>query len=88
MRKPAVKLSQKGWVVIPAEIRRQHKMKAGDRFRFVDYGGQITLIREPDDPVETGFGLLKRLGGEKGGSLTDFIVREHAEEVRRDKKRH
>ena len=47
-----VTVSQKGWVVIPAEIRRSHNLKPGDRIRFVEYGGIISLIKEMNIPVE------------------------------------
>lgn len=84
---PAVKISQKGWVVIPAALRRQYNLKPGDRIRFVDYGGVISLVKELKNPVEEGFGILKRMGKGKRGSLTRALVREHAEERRRDNAR-
>ena len=83
-----VTVSQKGWVVIPAEIRRSHNLKPGDRIRFVEYGGIISLIKEMKNPVEESFGILKRMGKGKRGSVTRALEREHAEERRRDNARY
>ena len=38
-----VTVSQKGWVVIPAELRRRYGWKPGDRLRVDDYGGIVRL---------------------------------------------
>lgn len=84
---PEVIMSEKGWVVIPAEIRRNNKLKPGDHFRVVEYGGSITFRKVQKNPVDEAFGLLKRMGGRKTGSLTKALEREHAAERRRDEKR-
>jgi AbrB family looped-hinge helix DNA binding protein len=39
-----VKLSKKGWVVIPAAMRKKHGLKPGSEFTVVDYGGLLTLV--------------------------------------------
>ena len=50
-------VSQKGWVVIPAELRKKYGIKPGTRLQFVDYGGAIELIPVPDNPVEAAAGI-------------------------------
>lgn len=67
-----VKLSKKGWVVIPAALRKKHGLKPGSEFTVVDYGGVLTLVPVFKDPVRQGAGILKG-----NGSLTDVIVEEH-----------
>jgi AbrB family looped-hinge helix DNA binding protein len=72
-----VTVSQKGWVVIPAELRKKYGIKPGSRLRFVDYGGVMSLIPGFEDPVLQG-----------GPSLTEAIVEEHRKELERESRRH
>jgi AbrB family looped-hinge helix DNA binding protein len=76
-----VTVSQKGWVVIPAEIRRQHDIKPGDRLRFVDYGDSIGLLPEMRDPVEEAWGSFR------GAGLLEELKKARAEERRLEKRR-
>jgi AbrB family looped-hinge helix DNA binding protein len=54
-----VTVSQKGWVVIPAELREKYRWKTGDRVRVVDYGGVISLVPVLQAPETEGFGALR-----------------------------
>jgi AbrB family looped-hinge helix DNA binding protein len=65
----ALKISQKGWVVIPADLRRKYDLKPGDEVHVVDYGGVLSLIPTSEDPLEAGAGMLK---GED--SLTEALL--------------
>lgn len=78
-----VKVSQKGWVVIPAEIRRRLGLKPGDRIRIIDYGGVIRLMPVLRNPEDEGMGILRG----RGGSLLKELKRERERERRRDKRR-
>ncbi len=69
-------VSQKGWVVIPAELRKKYGIKPGTRLQFVDYGGAIELIPVPDNPVEAAAGMLKG-----GKSLIEALLAEHRREL-------
>ena len=73
------KVSTKGWVVIPKELREKHGLKAGSRVRFVDYGDLLTLVPLPDDPVEALHGMLEDVP-----SLTADLVAERARERMRE----
>jgi len=53
-----LKISQKGWVVIPADLRRKYDLKPGDEVHVVDYGGVLALIPVSEDPLEAGAGML------------------------------
>ena len=44
-------VSQKGWVVIPKEIRELYGLTPGTKVRIVDYAGRITIVPVPEDPV-------------------------------------
>jgi AbrB family looped-hinge helix DNA binding protein len=74
-----VKLSQKGWVVIPAALRRKYGLKPGANLQVVDYGGVLALVPAFKDPVRDSAGLLKGTD-----SLTAAIVEEHRQERQRD----
>lgn len=41
---PTVKVSAKGQLVIPAEIRKRYGIEAGDKLEFLDFGDQIVMI--------------------------------------------
>lgn len=75
---PAATLTEKGQVVIPAEIRARYELTPGTQVEFVDDGGAIRLhVRRrvrPSDPA-AGYGLIK-VGRKSRGSqprrLSDF----------------
>lgn len=75
-------ISSKGWVVIPADLRRKYGLKPGDAVNIVDYGGALALVPALDDPVQEAGGLLT--GPE---SLAAELVDEHRREVERDERR-
>jgi AbrB family looped-hinge helix DNA binding protein len=75
-----VKLSQKGWVVIPAPLREKYGLKPGAKLQVVDYGGVLAIVPAFKNPVKAGAGILK---GDP--SLTQVIVEEHRQELKRGK---
>ena len=74
-----VRLSQKGWAVIPAALRKKYGLKPGANLQVVDYGGVLAIVPAFKNPVRDGAGMLK--GGE---SLTQAIVEEHRKERERE----
>jgi AbrB family looped-hinge helix DNA binding protein len=74
-----VRLSQKGWVVIPSALRKKYGLKPGATVQVVDYGGVLALVPAMKNAVQDGAGLLK---GED--SLTAAIVEEHRKERERE----
>jgi AbrB family looped-hinge helix DNA binding protein len=74
---PAATLTDKGQVVIPAEIRVRYELTPGTQVEFVDDGGAIRLVIRrkvaPSDP-KAGFGMVKatRKSGGASASLLDF----------------
>jgi AbrB family looped-hinge helix DNA binding protein len=77
-----VRLSQKGWIVIPAALRKKYGLKPGANLQVVDYGGVLSIIPAMRDPIQQGRGLLKDLP-----SLTEDVLKEHAEELAREEAR-
>jgi AbrB family looped-hinge helix DNA binding protein len=70
-----VRLSQKGWVVIPAALREKYGLLPGTEVQVVDYGGVLAIVPAFQDPTTEGHGLLKETG-----SLAQYIVEEHRRE--------
>lgn len=75
---PTATLTEKGQVVIPADIRARHGLTPGTQVEFVDDGGVIRLIVRrkvtPTDPA-AGYGLVKVRPAPKGTAprrLSDF----------------
>jgi AbrB family looped-hinge helix DNA binding protein len=71
-----LKISSKGWVVIPAELRRKYGLRPGTQVQVVDYGGVVALVPVLKNPVRQAAGMLKG-----NSSLTQAIVDEHAQEL-------
>lgn len=68
-------VSEKGWVVIPKEMRERHGLGKGSRVQFVEYGQILALVPLPNDPVEALHGMFAG-----GDSLTDELLEERARE--------
>ena len=76
------KVSTKGWVVIPKDLRDKYGLKKGSQVQVVDYGEGLILIPLPDDPAEALHGML-----EGGPSLTADLLAERARERTREEGR-
>ncbi|MEW6401803.1 MAG: AbrB/MazE/SpoVT family DNA-binding domain-containing protein [Chloroflexota bacterium] len=75
-------ISKKGWVVIPAELRKKYNLVPGTKVVIVDYGGVLSIIPAKKDPVKEGYGMLKG-----GPSLTQALLKERAAERKREEAR-
>ena len=82
-----VTVSQKGWVVIPAELRRRYGWKPGTRIHIVEYAGFISLHPVLKNPVEEGMGILKSAPNGRRRSLTKALEQARAEERRLERRR-
>ncbi len=68
-------ISEKGWVVIPAELRRKYNLQPGAEVSVVDYGGVLALVPVMARPTRQAAGMLKGRG-----SLTRAVLTEHRRE--------
>jgi len=74
-----VRATEKGYVIIPARLRKKHRIKKGSRVGVSEgEGGVIILKPLPDDPVEATKGMLR---GKT--SLLDALLKDRREEARR-----
>lgn len=76
-----MKLGTKGQIVIPVEIRRELDLEPGQKVRVRLEDGKIILR-----PVPNVKELIGSLTGrfKDGPSMTQMLIEEHADEVRRD----
>jgi len=70
------KVSAKGWVVIPAALRKRFGIKPGTSVVFQEAGERIVLIPGTKDPVDEFYG---KLAGKI--SLTDALLKERTKEM-------
>jgi antitoxin PrlF len=72
---PAATLTEKGQIVIPAEIRAKYGLTPGTQVEFIDEGGAIRLVARrrvtPSDPA-VGYGLVKLEATGKPRRLAEF----------------
>lgn len=73
------KVSSKGWVVIPATLRRRHRLQPGAMVEFREEGDKLLIVPARLEPVEELFG---KLAGPV--SLTASLLDERAAELKRE----
>lgn len=76
------RVSSKGGIVIPAEIREQYGIKPGDEIDVVDDGECIVLVRHSSDPVAELRGMFKN-----GPSLTQALLDDRRWEKEREERK-
>lgn len=75
---PAATLTEKGQIVIPAEIRERFQLTPGTQVEFVNEGGTIRLVvrrRVARSDPAAGYGMVKvkpRRGRKRARRLADF----------------
>jgi AbrB family looped-hinge helix DNA binding protein len=75
-------VSTKGWVVIPAELRKKYNLLPGTEVIIVDYGGVLSIVPALKNPIKQGRGLLKGLP-----SLTKDLLQDRKREKSREASR-
>jgi AbrB family looped-hinge helix DNA binding protein len=75
------RVSTKGWVVIPKELRDRYGLTPGRRVAFVEYGGQLTLVPVSDDPIAALAGMFAT---DDGRCWTEEYLAEKRRELERE----
>ena len=75
-------ISEKGWVVIPAELRKKYQLDPGSEVVIVDYGGVLAIVPAARKPIKHGRGLLKNIP-----SLANDLRKERTKERARQSAR-
>ncbi len=92
----AATLTEKGQIVIPADIRARYELTPGTQVEFVDEGGVIRLLVRrrvaPSDP-QAGFGMIKVAPSKTGSAprrLSEFdpasLLKPSSDKSRRSRK--
>lgn len=71
-----VKVSVKGQIVIPAQVRHRHGIKPGGWVEILDFGTALVLGQVPDDPVTAMRGVLK-----SPRSVAELVAGDRREEL-------
>lgn len=81
-----VTVSEKGWVVIPKDIRDRLGIRKGDKVHVLDVAGRIIIVpASKGDPVEAAYGTLRRPGR---SSATEALLRDRREEAEMEERKH
>lgn len=67
----ASKVTVKGQVLIPGDIRKRHHIDLGSEVRFVEYGNVVCIVPVVADPVAAAWGMLP-----SEPSLADELLKE------------
>lgn len=78
-RSNVLTISAKGWVVIPAQMRKKYGLHPGSAVTIVDYGGVLALVPLLPEPIQQARGLLAG-----STSLTQALLEERQQEQTRE----
>lgn len=67
--KNRMKITSKGQVTIPQDVRERHGLLPGTEVRFVDDGDQVRLVKAEGEPMR-GRALVERMRGRAKTRLT------------------
>jgi len=77
------KMSEKGQIVIPVELRRKYEIKVGAKLELMDIGGEIVIIPLTiKNPIDEAKGFLKG-----GKSTRDLLRAARREELKYEQKK-
>ena len=83
MRSYSIKISSKGQVVIPAQLREQFGIKKGTRATWREENGRLVLTPITERRIREAMGCLKPAPGEP--SAFEALFEERARERQREK---
>lgn len=73
------KISTKGWIVIPAALRRRYGLKPGTIVEIQEAGDRIVIIPRMSDPIDELYG---KLAGQI--SLTEALLENRKKELKHE----
>lgn len=75
-------VSSKGWIVIPAKVRREFGIAPGTKVIIRRDGDSLAISPATPNPIEKACGMLAG-----GKSLSSSLLTDHEKEMRREEKR-
>ena len=76
----ASKVTVKGQVLIPGDIRKRLHIEPGSEVRFVEYGNIVCIVPVVKEPVDDAYGFLR----DNGPSTTDELLNERRKDFRNE----
>jgi len=76
----ASKVTVKGQVLIPGDIRRRHHIQPGTKVRFMEYGNVVCLVPVVKEPVDDAYGFLR----DDGPSASDELLQKRRKDFRNE----
>lgn len=73
----AARVSTKGWVVIPKDLRKKYGLTPGSVVEVVDYGGILAIVPVPENPIAAMHGRFAQVPDRR---LTEELIEEHRRE--------
>lgn len=77
-----IKISKKGWIVIPKEIRERNHLRPGDKVQVIDLAGRISVVPAMENPIQEIRGMFRG-----GDSLTEALLEERRQELEREERK-
>ncbi|RLG27856.1 AbrB/MazE/SpoVT family DNA-binding domain-containing protein [Methanosarcinales archaeon] len=75
-----VRVSPKGYILIPKKLRERYGVKPGGKVQLIEDAGRLIVKPAPEDPIEAACGFL-----EGDFSLTEDLLKEHQKELKNEK---
>jgi len=76
------KVSAKGAVVIPADLRKKLGIEPGSKVYFIEVSGAVQIVPVPINPIQAARGLLKA-----GRLLTEELLAQRSADQREEEQR-
>lgn len=76
------RVSKKGQLVVPMEIRRKYGIDEGTEVEFLDFGEEISFVPIPENPIKSAEGWLK-----SRKSVKEMLKEVRAEEEKFEKEK-
>jgi AbrB family looped-hinge helix DNA binding protein len=74
------RVSSKGAIIIPADIREKHGIKPGDDLDITEDGDCILLVPHSDDPIDALYGMFK----DETSLMDEMLEQKRHERARED----
>ena len=76
----ASKVTVKGQVLIPGDIRKRLHINPGSEVRFLEYGNVVCIVPVVKEPVDDAYGFLR----DGGTSTTEELLKERSKDFRNE----
>lgn len=76
----ASKVTVKGQVLIPGDIRKRHHIEPGTEVRFMEYGNVVCIVPVVKEPIDDAYGFLR----DNGPSTAKELLKERRRDFKNE----